>query len=146
MNSPLGPKSQRPLLSTIRKRWRLEGWPSVKWMLWRQHHNIRFMVFAAAVGFGLRRSKPRRRWAIGGHRSMAKGVGERVEAAEGLYLSCGRRYSRRKRVGMIVMVESEKNKVMCDRVRGWRSLLLPPWLSLRSSNDLIRIQTFYSEN
>jgi hypothetical protein len=49
-----------------------------------------------AVGFGLRRSKPRRRWAIGGHRLMAAGVGERVEAAEGLYLSCGPRYSRRK--------------------------------------------------
>ena len=51
---------------------------------------------AAAVGFGLWRSKPRRRWAIAGHRSMATGVGEKVEAAEGLYLSCGPRYSRRK--------------------------------------------------
>jgi hypothetical protein len=27
---------------------------------------------------------------------MATGVGEKVEAAEGLYLSCGPRYSRRK--------------------------------------------------
>ena len=68
----------------------------MKYVMWRQHHNIRFVVFAAAVGIGLRRSKPRKRWAIGGHRLMAMGVGERVEAAEGLYLSCGPRYSRRK--------------------------------------------------
>jgi hypothetical protein len=68
----------------------------VKYVTWRQHHNIHFVVCDAAVGFGLRRSKPRRRWAIGGHRLMSMGVGERVEAAEGLYLSCGPRYSHRK--------------------------------------------------
>ena len=96
MNSPLGPKSKLPLLSTIRKRWRLEGRPLVRLTVWKQHHNIRVVVCATAVGFGLWRSKPQRRWAIAGHRSMATGVREKVEAAEGLYLSCRPRYSRRK--------------------------------------------------
>jgi hypothetical protein len=73
MNSPLGPKSQRTLRSTIRKRWRLEGWPLVKWTVWGQHHNIHFVVFAAAIGFRLRRIKLWRRWAFGGHPSMVGG-------------------------------------------------------------------------
>jgi hypothetical protein len=83
----------------------------VKYVMWRQHHNIHFVVCDAAVGFGLRRSKPRKRWAIGGHWSMATGVGERVEAAEGSYLSCRPRYSCRK-MGCqrsFVMVDQWKN-------------------------------------
>ena len=46
---------------------------------------------------GLRRGKPWWRWMIGGHPSMATGVGGREEGAEGLYLGCGPRYSRPKR-------------------------------------------------
>ena len=44
-------------------------------------------------------AEERKRWAIGGHRLMAMGVGERVEAAEGMYLSP------KDGVGMIVMVD-----------------------------------------
>ena len=53
--------------------------------------------FRAGVGFGLWMSKPRWRGVIGGHRSTAKGMGERAEEEGGLYLGCGPRYSRRKR-------------------------------------------------
>ena len=35
---------------------------------------------------------------VGGHQSVAKGVGERVEQPEGLYLGCQPRYSCKKRL------------------------------------------------
>jgi hypothetical protein len=53
--------------------------------------------FRAVVENGLRRGKPWWLPMIGGHRLVAKGVGERAEQPEGLYLGCGLRYSRRKR-------------------------------------------------
>jgi hypothetical protein len=53
--------------------------------------------FRAGVENGLRRGKPSRLPMIRGHRSVAKGVGERSEQPEGLYLGCGPRYSRQKR-------------------------------------------------
>jgi hypothetical protein len=53
--------------------------------------------FRARVENGLRRGKPWWLPMIGGYRSVAKGVGERLEQPEGLYLGCGPRYSRRKR-------------------------------------------------
>ena len=51
----------------------------------------------AGVENGLRRSKPWWLPMIGGHRLVAKGVGERAEPPEGLYLGCGPRYSHQKR-------------------------------------------------
>ena len=52
--------------------------------------------FRAQVENGLQRGKPG--WMVGGHQSVAKGVGERVEQPEGLYLGCQPRYSCEKRL------------------------------------------------
>jgi hypothetical protein len=57
----------------------------------RQH---RKSWFRSRVENGLQRGKPWWLPMVGGHRSVAKGVGERAKQREGLYLGCQLRYSR----------------------------------------------------
>jgi hypothetical protein len=105
--------------------------------------------FHAGVENGLRRGKPWWLPMIGGHRSVAKGVGERAEAAEGLYLGWGPRYSRRKRgLWWSSWSRGGKNKVMlfgdvwcCVRC----ACLLPPSSPLLSPLRWLKkmAKTFY---
>jgi hypothetical protein len=122
--------------------------------------------FAVAVEIGLRRSKPQWKWMIGGHLSMATGVGERAEQPEGLYLGCEPRYSRQKMgsgwsswsmMGRKKIITSGHSMMWCVQMQTdavvrastlasslvdfkKRPRLFPPWSSL-----LIRIWIFYSE-
>ena len=70
---------------------------------------------------------------------MAAGMGERVEAAEGLYLSCGPRYSRRK-MGCRRSSWSISEKIMVEGDGDGCASLLPLLVSL-----VFKIQNAYSE-
>jgi hypothetical protein len=94
--------------------------------------------FRARVENGLQRGKLWWLPMVGGHRSVAKGVGERAKQPEGLYLGCRPRYSCLKRLpgwaSWLRCLFDKKNEVMCDCVR-WEMMSESAWSFSRYSSS-----------